>query len=462
MNTRAHGTFHMKHAGLFIVIAGFLLLAGSCGGRETARSGSANPEPLTDDSLLSLVQRQTFRYFWEGAEPTSGLARERIHLDGEYPQNDRDVITIGGSGFGVMALLVGMERGFISKADGADRLKHIMDYLKAADRYHGAWPHWLYGPTGRTKSFSDRDDGGDLVETAFMAQALICVREYFRNDVDDGNREIAAKADSLWKGIDWDFYRNNQDVLFWHWSPTHQWGMNHAIQGYDECLITYVLAASSPTHPIPVSTYHNGWARGGDIVSADKKYGIPVILRHNAPEDAVGPLFWAHYSYLGLDPRELKDRYADYWQLNTNHALINRAHALRNPNGYKGYGENAWGFTASYSVKGYAAHHPDNDLGVISPTAALSSIPYTPEYSMQVLRYFYETLGDRLWGEYGFYDAYSETENWFPQRYLAIDQGPIVVMIENYRSRLLWKLFMRAPEIQHGLKRLGFQSPKID
>ncbi|WP_353184394.1 glucoamylase family protein [Parapedobacter lycopersici] len=452
----------MKHAGLFIVIAGFLLLAGSCGGRETARSGSANPEPLTDDSLLSLVQRQTFRYFWEGAEPTSGLARERIHLDGEYPQNDRDVITIGGSGFGVMALLVGMERGFISKADGADRLKHIMDYLKAADRYHGAWPHWLYGPTGRTKSFSDRDDGGDLVETAFMAQALICVREYFRNDVDDGNREIAAKADSLWKGIDWDFYRNNQDVLFWHWSPTHQWGMNHAIQGYDECLITYVLAASSPTHPIPVSTYHNGWARGGDIVSADKKYGIPVILRHNAPEDAVGPLFWAHYSYLGLDPRELKDRYADYWQLNTNHALINRAHALRNPNGYKGYGENAWGFTASYSVKGYAAHHPDNDLGVISPTAALSSIPYTPEYSMQVLRYFYETLGDRLWGEYGFYDAYSETENWFPQRYLAIDQGPIVVMIENYRSRLLWKLFMRAPEIQHGLKRLGFQSPKID
>lgn len=447
---------------LVYLIAGYLCFV-TCGSRQTTGTGGKpDTVALTDDSLLSLVQRQTFRYFWEGAEPTSGMARERIHVDGEYPQNDRDVVTIGGSGFGVMALLVGMERGFISKKEGASRLHQILDYLKTADRYHGAWPHWLHGPTGKTKSFSQRDDGGDLVETAFMAQALICVREYFRNDVADGNREIAAKADRLWKEIDWDFYRNGQDVLFWHWSPTHHWGMNHPIRGYNECLITYVLAASSPTHPIPVSAYHEGWARGGAIRSDDEKYGIPVILKHDAPENAVGPLFWAHYSYLALDPRNLTDRYADYWQLNVNHTRIHREHALRNPNEYKGYGENAWGFTASYSVQGYSAHHPDNDLGVISPTAALSSIPYTPEYSMQVIRYLYENLGDKLWGKYGFYDAYSETDNWFPQRYLAIDQGPIVIMIENYRSQLLWKLFMRAPEIQQGLKRLGFQSPKID
>lgn len=446
---------------LVYLIAAYLFV--SCGSRQTAGIDSQREQTaLTDDSLLSLVQRQTFRYFWEGAEPISGMARERIHIDGKYPQNDRDVVTVGGSGFGVMTLLVGMERGFISKKEGASRLHQILDYLQAADRYHGAWPHWLHGPTGRTRSFSQRDDGGDLVETAFMAQALICVREYFRNDVSDSNRGIAAKADRLWKEIDWDFYRNGKDVLFWHWSPTHQWGMNHPIRGYNECLIAYVLAASSPTHPVPVSAYHEGWARGGAIRSDNEKYGIPVILKHDAPENAVGPLFWAHYSYLALDPRNLTDPYADYWQLNVNHTRIHREHALRNPKGYQGYGEDAWGFTASYSVRGYSAHHPDNDLGVISPTAALSSIPYTPEYSMQVMRHLYEDLGDRVWGKYGFYDAFSETDNWFPQRYLAIDQGPIVIMIENYRSQLLWKLFMRAPEIQQGLKRLGFQSPKID
>ena len=433
-----------------------------CAGTETSQQDKASEPAITDDSLLSLIQHQTFQYFWDGAEPVSGLARERIHIDGDYPQNDQDVVTIGGSGFGIMALLVGIERGFISKAEGSSRLSHIMDYLKAADRYHGAWPHWLYGPTGKTKSFSEQDDGGDLVETAFMAQALICVREFFGREPDEDSRKLAGKADSLWRDIDWDFYRNGKHVLFWHWSPTHQWGMNHAIQGYNECLITYVLAASSPTHPIPAAAYHEGWARGGAIVSGEEKYGIPVILHHDAPNEAVGPLFWAHYSYLALDPRNLKDRYADYWQLNRNHTLINREHAIRNPNGYEGYGENAWGFTASYSVGGYAAHHPDNDLGVISPTAALSSIAYTPEYSLAVIRYLYNSLGDKVWGKYGFYDAYSETDNWFPQRYLAIDQGPIVVMIENYRSGLLWKLIMQAPEIQHGLKRLGFQTAAND
>lgn len=444
-------------------VAGYLFLITGCNSPQTTGSGDGRkPNVLTDDSLLSLVQRQTFQYFWDGAEPVSGLARERIHIDGEYPQNDQDVVTIGGSGFGVMALLVGIERGFISKEAGTDRLNQIMDYLKTADRYHGAWPHWLQGPTGKTKSFSERDDGGDLVETAFMAQALICVREYFQDDVADENRLLAAKADTLWREIDWNFYRKGKNVLFWHWSPTHQWGMNHAIEGYDECLITYILAASSPTHPIPPEAYHEGWARSGAIRSAGKKYGIPMILKHNAPENSVGPLFWAHYSYLGLDPRGLRDQYGDYEQATKNHVLIHREHALRNPNGYQGYGEQAWGFTASYSIDGYSAHHPDNDLGVISPTAALSSIPYTPEYSLRVMRYLYEDLGDKVWGKYGFYDAYSETADWFPKRYLAIDQGPIVVMIENYRSALMWNLFMQAPEIQGGLKKLGFKSPSIN
>jgi len=442
----------------FALIFLWAVLLTGCTGVSTRSVPAGDQEVLSDDSLLTLVQRQTFRYFWEGAEPVSGMARERIHLDGVYPQNDEDVVTIGGSGFGLMNLLVGIERGFISRQEGLERFEKIIGFLESVDRYHGAWPHWLHGPTGKAKPFSKNDNGGDLVETAFMAQGLLCVRQYFREG-SERETQLAARADALWKAIEWDWYRQDgQHVLYWHWSPTAGWVVNHPIRGYDECLITYVLAASSPTHGIPAEVYHEGWARGGRIVSGAERYGQPIILRHNVVDsNGVGPLFWSHYSYLGLDPRGLRDQYADYWTLNRHHALIHRSHCIENPHGYKGYGEQAWGLTASYSVDGYAAHNPDHDLGVISPTAALSSFPYTPEYSMQVLRYLYEDLGEKVWGEYGFYDAYSETADWFPQRYLAIDQGPITVMIENYRTGLLWNLFMSAPEIQEGLKKLGFE-----
>ncbi len=444
----------------------FLLVAGLSACKSQSADTPAQQRPdtishtLSDDSLLTLVQEQTFQYFWEGAEPTSGLARERIHMDGEYPQNDQDVITTGGSGFGIMAILVGMERGFITRQEGVERLHKIVNYLEKADRFHGAWPHWLHGPTGKVKPFGTKDNGGDLVETAFMAQALICVREY----LEAGNaqeKQVAAKAEQLWLDIDWSWYRNGgQNVLYWHWSPEYGWEMNFPVKGYDESLVLYVLAASSPTHGVPAEVYHEGWARSGAISSAAQRNGHKVVVNHNGHQGSVGPLFWAHYSYLGLDPTGLSDRYADYWELTRNHALIQREYALANPKGYKGYGEHAWGLTASYSIDGYAAHSMNDDRGVISPTAALSSYPYTPEYSMQVIRYLYEELGDKVRGKYGFYDAYSETAGWFPQRYLAIDQGPIPVMIENHRSGLLWKLFMGAPEVKAGLKKLGFSSTK--
>lgn len=440
-----------------LLIAAIVMV--SCNGPSKVSSGAnSTAVPLSDDSLLTLVQYQTFQYFWDGAEPVSGLARERIHIDGEYPQNDKDVVTIGGSGFGLMALLVGVERGFITREQAVERFDRAIGFLERVERFHGAWSHWLDGPTGAVKPFSNNDNGGDLVETAFMAQALICVREYFQRG-STAEKQLAARADNLWKTIEWDWYRQDgQDVLYWHWSPTAGWAANHPIRGYDECLITYILAASSPTYGVPAEVYHEGWARGGAITSTAQRYGHPLILKHNVPDsNGVGPLFWSHYSYLGLDPRGLKDNYADYWKVNRNQALVHRDYAIENPKGYKGYGKQAWGFTASYSVDGYSAHNPDNDLGVISPTAALSSFPYTPEYSMEVIRYLYEHLGDKVWGKYGFYDAYSETDNWYPQRYLAIDQGPIPVMIENHRTGLLWNLFMGAPEIKDGLRKLGFE-----
>ena len=351
-----------------------------------------------DDAFLDYIQRTHLNYMWDGAEPTSGLAPERIHIDGVYPQNDADVVTTGGSGFGLAGLLVAVERGFIPRDTCVGRLHRIVDYLARADRFHGVWPHWIYGKTGKVKPFSSRDDGGDLVESAFLMQSLLCVREYFK----EGNaseRALAQKIDTLWHAMEWDWYLNGKDVLYWHWSPTHEWQMNFSIEGYNECLIAYILAASSPTHPIPASAYHNGWARGGGIRSESVAYGLPLRVKHSGAEGYGGPLFWAHYSYIGLNPTGLKDRYADYGEVNRNQALINYAYCVQNPQGHKGYGENCWGLTASYTVNGYTAHRPmQNDPGVITPTAALSSFPYTPDESMKALRHFYFTLGDSIWG----------------------------------------------------------------
>ena len=411
---------------------------------------------MTDASLLDTIQYLTFQYFWDGAEPVSGLARERYHVDGVYPQDDKHIITSGGGGFGLMALVVGMERGYITREKGIGRLQRIVGFLEKSDRFHGVWPHWLNGETGEVKPFSQKDNGGDLVETAYLIQGLLTVRPYL-NGKDAAEADLQKRITMLCDQVEWDWYqKGGESVLYWHWSPEYEWEMNHHIRGYNECLIAYVMAASSNTHPLTEDAYHQGWARGGAISGENYKYELLLDLNHNGATEFGGPLFWSHYSFLGLDPRNLKDAYSEYWRHNVNHTLIDYHYCVENPHNYKGYGEDCWGLTASYSVNGYSAHSPTRDLGVISPTAALSSFPYTPVQSMKAARYFYDSLGTKLMGPYGFYDAFSQEEDWFPRRYLAIDQGPIVVMIENYRTGLLWDLFMSNEEVQNGLKKLGF------
>ena len=442
------------------ILVALLPFNGAAKGVATiAAEAEAHPTFDNDDDFLDYIEKVHFNYMWEGAEANSGLACERIHLDGVYPQNDKTVVTIGGSGFGVAGLIVGMERGFITRAEGVARLHKIVDFLTRADRFHGVWPHWLEGTTGKVKPFGKKDNGGDLVESCFLMESLLCVRQY----VKDGNKsekELAAKIDKLWKEMDFEWYRRGgQNVLYWHWSPEYEWDMNFPLEGYNECLITYILGAASPTHSIPAECYHEGWARKGTFTTDAKPYGYALELNHNYAEQKGGPLFWAHYSYIGLDPRGLKDRYANYWNVVANHAKSDYAYCVENPKNFKGYGENCWGLTASYSTVGYTAHCPSNDIGVITPTAALSSFPYTPEESMRALKYFY-SKGNWIWGKYGFYDAFSEQDNWTVPRYLAIDQCTIAPMIENYRSGLLWKLFMSCPEVQKGLKKLGFEINK--
>lgn len=453
----------MKRILNILTIAAIILLTVACANSHKSESGddaaqqeSKRPaEFANDDELLDYIQKVHFNYMWDGAEATSGLACERIHLDGDYPQNDKDVVTTGGSGFGIAGVLAAIDRGFIDREEGVKRLTKIVDYLAKADRFHGVWPHWLDGPTGKVKPFGQKDNGGDLVESCFLMESLLCVRQYFRSGNDE-EKALAEKIDKLWREMEFDWYtKGGENVIYWHWSPEYGWEMNFPLEGYNECLIVYILAAASPTHTVPAECYHKGWARSGGIKSDAVYYGLPLELKHNGAEMTGGPLFWAHYSYIGLDPRNLKDQYANYWNVVRNHALSNYRYCVANPKGFEGYGKDCWGLTASYTVDGYTAHCPGNDRGVITPTAALSSFPYTPEESMAALKGFY-AKGEWIWGKYGFYDAFSDAKKWTKPHYLAIDQCTIAPMIENYRSGLLWKLFMSCEEVQAGLKKLGF------
>ncbi|MCB2409735.1 glucoamylase family protein [Hymenobacter lucidus] len=412
------------------------------------------PRNLTDEQLLDLVQKQTFRYFWDFGHPVSGMARERSNVAYDY---GNEVVTTGGTGFGIMAIIVAAERKWITREQAAARIYKIVRFLEKSDSFHGVYPHWLNGATGKVIRFSQKDDGGDLVETSFLFEGLICARQYFTQE-NQAERDLRNHILWMWEGVEWNWHQQGgQNVLYWHWSPNNGWSMNHQIHGYNECLITYVLAAASPKYSIDKKVYDQGWATGDYFRNGKTFYNIKLPLGF----DYGGPLFFSHYTFLGLDPRGLKDQYADYWEQNRNHTLINHAYCLDNPKKYKGYGPNSWGLTASDSYQGYAAHSPSEDLGVISPTAALSAMPYTPEFSMLALRHFYNDLGDKIWSEYGFVDGFSEHHNWYAKSHLAIDQGPIVGMIENHRSGLLWKLFMSSPDVQRGLTKLGFESPQI-
>ncbi|MBL7697041.1 MAG: beta-glucosidase [Chitinophagaceae bacterium] len=408
---------------------------------------------LSDSQLLDLVQKQTFRYFWDFGHPVSGLSRERSNVADYGPE----VVTIGGTGFGVMSIIVATERKWITREQAAERLLKMLRFLEKSDRFHGMFPHWLNGETGKVRPFSPNDNGADIVESAYLFQGLIAVKEYFNGSTKE-EEEIRNIITKFWNEADWNWFtRGGQNVLYWHWSPDKGWKMNHQIRGYNECLITYILAASSPTHSISAQVYHRGWAGEKNFKNGKEYYGIKLPLGF----EYGGPLFFSHYSFLGLDPHGLKDSYADYWEQNRNHTLINRQYCIENPKKFKGYSDSCWGLTASDNHKGYGAHSPTEDLGVITPTAAISSIPYTPEYSIKAMRNFYENLGDSLWTEYGFADAFNLTENWFAKSHLAIDQGPIIVMIENYRTGLLWKLFMKNADVHRGLRKLGFESPYL-
>jgi hypothetical protein len=405
---------------------------------------------ISDSALLDLVQSQTFKYFWDFGHPVCGMARER--------NTSGDIVTTGGTGFGIMAIPAAINRNFITRTEGVARVQKIVSFLtNNAQRFHGAFSHWINGTTGAVVPFATNDDGADIVETSYVMMGLLTVRQYF-NGADAAETNLRNDINSLWNAVEWDWFRQNgKKVLYWNWSPVHDWAINVPVQGWNETLITYVLAASSTTHGIPKAVYDSGFARNGAIKNGNVFYGVTLPLGENLG----GPLFFEQYSFLGINPNGLADAYANYQTQTINHSKINYEYCKADPHGYYGYSNLCWGLTASDVPAGYNASSPTNDIGVIAPTAAISSLPYTPVESMQALKFFYYKLGDKLWGPYGFKDAFSLKDGWFANSYLAIDEGPIVGMIENYRSGLLWNLFTSCPEVKAGLQALGFSAPYL-
>lgn len=414
---------------------------------STAVEGVAETRDHTDDELLDLVQQMTFRYFWEGAHQATGMALERTN-------GGASTAASGATGMGLLSMIVAYEREYRPREEIKNRILSILDFLEKCDRHHGAWSHWYNADTKKTQPFSTKDNGGDLVETAYVVEGLIALKNYFTGD-DAKSVQIREKATQLWKGVEWNWYRqNNQNVLYWHWSPNYNWQMNMKITGWNECLVTYIMAAASPDYGIPKEVYTQGWARNGAMARKRTYYGYEIKLS----PDWGGPLFWIHYSFLGINPQGLRDQYADYWTENVNTAKIHYEYGKANPKNHLNYSEKNWGLTASDDPSGYASHQPmGNDNGTISPTAALASMPYTPEESMKALKYFYRERGKEVFGMYGPYDAFNDNLNWVKKAYLGIDQGPIVVMIENYRTGLLWNMVMKDPDVQAGLTKLGFE-----
>jgi exo beta-1,2-glucooligosaccharide sophorohydrolase (non-reducing end) len=440
--------------------------------REGAFSNSvaATTRPMTDDELLSMVQEACFRYYWEGNEAESGLSREnipgRVHM-----------IAAGASGFGIMALIVGTERKFITRKESVDRFHKILSFLERAEKFHGAVPHFMDGPSAKVEPFfGKRDDGGDLVETSFLLQGLLAARAYFNNN-DTAEIFIRNKITTIWQNVEWDWYRRFADskYLYWHWSPDQAWIINHRLTGWNETMVTYLLAIASPTHGVPAALYYSGWANqdstgqqyrknwGGTIDGSMYTNGKTYFgIKLDVGVSNGGPLFFTHYSYLGYDPHFITDKYTNYFTNNRNIALINHQYCMANPRNFMGYGDICWGLTASDGPFNYNACEPVNgrNNGTIAPTGAVSSFPYTPAESMKALKNYYYTYGKFLWGEYGFRDAFNLSQNWCSRIYMGLNQAPMVVMIENYRTGLLWKSFMSDRDIQNGLEKLRLESQK--
>jgi hypothetical protein len=422
-------------------------------GQESLDSAtiSVTPQVLDDEAFLDLVQRTAFDYFWYETNPENGLIKDR--------SNDPSRSSIAAVGSGLSAPTVGIDRGWISREAGQARVLTTLQFLgnsphgpeADATGYKGFYYHFLDMQTGRR----DGDSELSTIDTALLLGGVLHVQQYFDRD-DATEATIRALADNLDRRVDWPWMQVRSAKICHGWNPEtgflrYDWG------GYNEAMILYLLALGSPTFPISPEA----WTAWTSSYAWQTHYGQAFVV--------FPPLFGHQYSHVWIDFRGIQDAYMrakglDYFENSRRATLANRAYVIANPHGWADYGENVWGLTASdiptsYSARG--APPAERDDGTITPTAVGGSFAFTPRESLAALRHMYATYRTQIWGPYGFKDAFNPSMKWFASDYLGIDQGPIVLMIENYRTGRIWHEFMQHPTIQSGLARAGFM-PRIE
>lgn len=402
---------------------------------------------LTDSVFLDLVQRASFDFFWLEANANNGLIKDRSASGA--------ACSIASVGFGLTAITIGIDRGWITREAGRTRVLNTLKtfWTKPQGRetsgrigYKGFFYHFLDMNTALRTWNSELSS----IDTALLLAGILDMKQYFTSS-DAAENDIRALADSIYYRVDWNWMRNFQPNITGGWFPESGF-INWWWAGYNEAMIMNILGLGSPTHAIQSPTW-NAWTSG---YQWQTQYGQTYVI--------FPPLFGHQYSHCWIDFRNIQDAYMrgkgiNYFENSRRATLAARAYAIANPRGHKGYGENVWGLTACDGPNGYSARGAppaQNDDGTIAPTAAASSIPFTPQESIAAMRHMYDTYRAQLWTKYGFRDAFNLNVNWWGPDVIGIDEGPIVLMIENYRTGKVWQRFMQNADIQRGLQKAGF------
>lgn len=410
--------------------------------------GTAPARALTTPALLDTLQYTSFQYFWNEANPANGLIRDR--------STSGSPASIASTGFGLSAICIGVDHGWVTREAARQRVLTTLNTFWTKPQgsgqtgyigYKGLYYHFL-DMTTATRTWTCEVS---TIDSALLFAGMLDARQYFAG-ADSVETRIRALADSIYLRADWNFFRNlNPGILMGWKAGTGFAGFGQWI-GYNEAMILYFLALGSPTHPVPTTAW-SAWTSGYDWLTA---YGYSFVT--------CPPLFTHQYSHCWIDFRTIQDAYMTshgmtYFENSRRATLAQRNYCIANPGGWTGYGTNLWGLTASDGPFGYqAAGAPpaQNDNGTIAPTAAAGSIPFAPDECIPVLHNLYDTYKAQLWGPYGFRDAFNLTYNWWGTDYIGIDQGPVIMMIENYLNGRTWDRLRQNQYLQNGLQRAGF------
>ncbi len=412
-------------------------------------------QAITTEALLDTVQHAGVMYFWNEANPANGMVKDR--------DTGGSVSSIAATGFGLSALCIGVDHGWLDRAAVRSRVLTTLNTFWTGPQgtavngmigYKGLYYHWLDMNTA-TRTW---DAELSTIDTALLMAGIIDARHYFTGS-DPEEVQIRALADSIYLRCNWEFMRNFSNGIKMGWKPGGGgFGGFGPWVGYNEAMILYILALGSPTHPIPASQ----WTTWTSTYSWQTRYGYTNI---NFP-----PLFGHQYSHCWVDFRGLQDVFTfskgiTYFENSRRATLAQRAYCIANPSNWVAYSDSLWGLTASDDPFGYAAHGappPWSENGTITPTAGISSLPFAPEVVVPLMHNLWDNWRGTLWGPYGFTDAFNPTQSWVGQDVLGIDQGPIVMMIENYRNEAVWRRISQNEWIANGLTRAGFTPVTTD